>query len=101
MILWDVESKRSAGRLTGNTESVRALAFSRDGKSLYSGSFEDSLNSWKGGLEKWELDPVALGSICRKRAKRDLSETERDTYISGGDDHKPLRAPPEEKQLPK
>ena len=81
VILWEVETGVAIGQLRGHTDTVRALAFSPDGKHLYSGSFPSTVATEDGGLLDWELDPKALIKICRERANRDLSATERNTYL--------------------
>jgi WD40 repeat protein len=86
VILWNVGTCQRVARLTGNTDTVRALAFSREGKEgkelkLYSGSFESTVNRGDGGLQKWELDPIELEKKCHQRANRDLSTSEWNAYI--------------------
>ena len=44
--LWDVETGHQVGTLTGHTESVTTLAFSRDGKTLASGSYDGTVLLW-------------------------------------------------------
>jgi len=91
VILWNVGTCQSVARLTGHTGTVRALAFSREGKELklYSGSFP-TVNSGDGGLQRWELDPIELEKKCHQRANRDLSTSEWNAYIGTGKNGLPV-----------
>jgi WD40 repeat protein len=100
VILWKVETGVVIGQLRGHSDTVRALAFSPDGKHLYSGSFLSTVAKEDGGLLDWELDPEALMKICRERANRDLSETERNTYLRSGKRPTTSPAPPEPGEQP-
>ena len=77
MILWDVATRQGTGRLIGHTDSVRAMAFSKADKQLYTGS-------WDGESRKWEMDAKALHDICRERANRNLSKGEWTDYMLSG-----------------
>ena len=44
--LWDVHTGEVLGTLKGHTDSVIGLAFSTDGRRLYSASYDGSLRSW-------------------------------------------------------
>lgn len=77
VILWDVRTKQPTGRLTGHTDSVRALAFSAGSRQLVTGS-------WSGEGLRWELDPAALEKKCHDRANRNLIPTEWSAYVGDG-----------------
>jgi WD40 repeat protein len=79
VILWDVSTAQAIARLNQHTDNVRTLAFSDDGKRLFSGS-------WSKEALIWELDPAVLMEMSRKRANRNLSEAERSTYLHGSSD---------------
>jgi WD40 repeat protein len=100
VILWDVETGVAIGQLRGHSDTVRALAFSPDGNHLYSGSFPSTVAADDGGLLDWELDPKALMKICRERANRDLSATERNTYLRSVKRPTTSPAPPEPDDQP-
>jgi WD40 repeat protein len=74
VMVWDVRSKQSVGRLLGHTSTVQAMAFSADGKQLFS---EDS--SLEG--RAWQLDPKTLTNGARNRANREMTEEERNAYF--------------------
>jgi WD40 repeat protein/energy-coupling factor transporter ATP-binding protein EcfA2 len=100
VILWEVETGVAIGQLRGHTDTVRALAFSQDGKHLYSGSFPSTVATEDGGLLDWELDPKALMKICHERANRDLSATERNTYLHSVKRSTTSPTPPEPGEQP-
>jgi WD40 repeat protein len=68
--LWDVASRQSLGLpLTGQTEGIRSLSFSADGKTLASASPDRSVMLWDTDLESWQA------RACR-RANRNLTRLE-------------------------
>jgi WD40 repeat protein len=44
--LWDVNTGRQLGTLTGHSEAIEALAFSPDGKRLATGSYDETARIW-------------------------------------------------------
>jgi WD40 repeat protein/serine/threonine protein kinase len=46
ILLWDIASRSEIGRLTGHQSAVTALAFSRDGQTLASGSQDRTARLW-------------------------------------------------------
>ena len=87
VILWNVDTRRRVARLSGHTDTVRALAFSPKVDRLYSGSFASAVQTGDGGLLEWKLDPNELQEICRERANRNLSDSEWNAYIRTGKNH--------------
>jgi WD40 repeat protein len=87
VILWNVDTHQRVAQLTGHTDTVRALAFSRKVDRLYSGSFPKNAEG-DGGLMEWKLDPKKLREICRERSNRNLFKTEWNAYIRSNHYHK-------------
>ena len=46
MKLWDVETRTNIATLQGHTDAVRYVSFSPDGKTLASGSWDDTVKLW-------------------------------------------------------
>ena len=59
--LWDVESGRELVRWPAHSATVTALAFSKDGNTLYSGSMDGVLRVWNLPFIQKELTSLGLG----------------------------------------
>ena len=83
--LWDVESGKLQGTLTGHSGAVRSVAFAPDGKRLASGSSDGTIGGWNVAEEKPEYfaAPSAGGQYMtlypgtiRYRSSRQPGESE-------------------------
>ncbi|KAG1775637.1 hypothetical protein EV702DRAFT_1279780 [Suillus placidus] len=57
--IWDAETGKLVTTLKGHNDSVRCLAWTKDGKTLVSGSYDDSIRTWD--TAKWEQTAVLEG----------------------------------------
>jgi WD40 repeat protein len=65
--LWDLQTKRSTAILRGHTDFTVALAFSPDGKTLASGSYDNSLTLWDvstGKVERMLKHPPGVMAVA-------------------------------------
>ncbi len=63
LYLWDVKTGKSVGKLSGNTESVRSIAFSPDG-SILAGGFRNTIRIWDTKTGKWKKSLIVhKGSV--------------------------------------
>ena len=53
--MWDVSAGRHLRTLTGHTGDVESVAFSPDGKTLASGSFDGTILLWELTTRKWTV----------------------------------------------
>lgn len=74
LILWDAQSLRQVGRLTGHTSSIDALAFSPDRKALASAGADTT-------VLLWEVDPARWVGLACRAVNRNLSWVEWTRYI--------------------
>jgi WD40 repeat protein len=61
--LWDLAKAQDVARLQGHTNYVFALDFSPDGKTLVSGSGDNT-------VRLWDTEPLAVRYEARRKAKR-------------------------------
>jgi len=54
--IWDAKTGELVATLKGHTDSVRCVAWTKDGKTLISGSFDHSIRTWN--TTKWEQTAV-------------------------------------------
>jgi WD40 repeat protein len=54
--IWDAKTGKLVATLKGHTSTVRSLAWTKDGKTLISGSFDHSIRTWN--TTKWEQTAV-------------------------------------------
>jgi WD40 repeat protein len=54
--IWDTKTGKLVATLKGHTEEVRCLAWTKDGKTLISGSYDYSIRTWD--TTKWEQTAV-------------------------------------------
>jgi WD40 repeat protein len=78
IVLWDVPTGQPIGQpLQSLNGWVWSVAFSPDGVTLASGSREGQIDLWTVSLAEWQRLACLI-------ANRDLTETERDRYLFGG-----------------
>ncbi|WP_406513821.1 WD40 repeat domain-containing protein [Streptomyces sp. NBC_00161] len=77
--MWDPATGRTRTTLTGHTNSVNAVTFNPDGKTLATASDDKTVRLWDAVLPK---PSAAIHKICRA-VNRDLTSQERTTCLPG------------------
>jgi WD40 repeat protein len=82
----DVTTDKPIGQpLTGHTEFVTSVAFSPDGKTLASGSYDRTTILWNFDPPSW------IEKSCR-RANRNFTRAEWEQYLPGEDFERPVNS---------
>jgi WD40 repeat protein len=85
--LWDVDTKREIGRLSGHHDSVRSVEVSVDGTLLVSGSQDQTVRIWDLTRTQRLRGTAAVGEIVETNAG---SESDRDASGSKSDVKAPI-----------
>ncbi len=89
IILWDVATQSEVRRLRGHTNTIWALAFTPDGKSLASGSMDQTVKFWDtaSGQLRETIVPGESGSSlgARPGSEGEIRATEVPTVEIAGD----------------
>ena len=85
LYLWDVKTGKSVGKLSGNTESVRSIAFSPDG-SILAGGFDNTIRIWDTRTGKWKKS-----LIVHKGSVRTLTFSPNGEILASGNSDKNIR----------
>jgi WD40 repeat protein len=65
--LWDVPTGRPLGKLKGHTASITSLAFTPDGRTLATGSYDDTVRLWQPDTQQ-DMGARSVGSTVTSLA---------------------------------